>query len=240
MADKPSFDQAFPEINRIVQSRRGAWTYTSVVEWQDISQKLLIRVFKKWPQFDPAKGPLEHWVNRLITNALLNEKRDEGGRLARPCIGGGRANGKSCVYNTGGDTCCYTKSGKQCEECPLYAEWAKVRQPQFHVKSTVALENHSQEVSNRPSDYCDYDGLKARLDERMRKELTAWEYHIYTAVYVRHLSPSEVSAELEARVKKWKRAPRADEQFGYQFILAKQRWFKELMIDICRGGHLDT
>ncbi len=239
---KPTFEESYPEINKIVQSRKSAWTYTSVSEWADLSQILLMRVFEKWSQFDPAKGPLENWVNRLVTNAILNAKRDIGGsRWMRPCCGGGKSNGKSCIYNTGGDSCTYTKSGKQCAECPLFAEWAKTRQHQFNIKSTVALENHAQEVSNLQGDFSDIEGVKEMLDKKMKGELTAWEYHVYRCIYVKHMTPAETGKELEAITKKWKRAPREEERFDYQFILSKQRWCKEMMITILkREGHLDT
>lgn len=239
---KPSFEESYPEINAIIQSRRGAWNYVSVVEWQDISQILLLRVFEKWDKFDPSKGPLEHWVNRLATNAILNAKRDQGGaRWSRPCVGGGRANGKSCTFNTGSTTCSYTPSGKQCSECVLYADWQRTREHQFNIKSTVALDNHAQEVSNIQEDFHDYDGIKNSLDEHMRKELTKWEYKVYVMLYIRHLTPTMTSTELQNLVKKWKRAPREDEQTGYQAVLQYQRRFKEMMLEILsREGHIDT
>ncbi len=238
---KPVFEQAYPEINRIVQSRRGAWTYLSLMEWSDVSAILIERVWAKWGTFNPERGPLENWVNTLVSRALMNLRRDLLLRWSRPCVGGWNARGKTCVHNLGGDSCEITKSHKQCEQCPIYADWKKAREHQLHIKSTVALDNHAQEVSNLQEDFCDYEGIKATLDAWMRRELTQWEYKLYHALYVRHISPSETSEELQALVKTWKRAPRADEQYNYQFILTKQRWFKELMKEILRReGHIDV
>ncbi len=167
---KLPFDDVLPELQRIVASRRGAWTYLSLMEFADVSQELVLRLFKKYHTFNPERGSLEHWANRVITNALLNLRRDVTGRFSRPCVGGGKAAGKSCTYNTGGDTCSYTKSGKQCAECPLYADWAKGRQHQFNIKSTVALDNHAQEVSNQQQDFLDIEGIQATLHRRMRED----------------------------------------------------------------------
>lgn len=238
--EKPTFEASLPEINRILQSRRSAWTYTSVSPWEDVSQEILKRLIEKWDKFDPNKGPLENWLNRFISNAIQNEKRDRGGnRWQRPCVGGGRSNGRSCTFNTGGDTCSYTKSGKQCTECPLYAEWAKSRQHQFNIKSTVALENHAQEVSNTQGDFFDVAAVEQEMHRQMKENLTQWEYRLYHCLYIQHLSASETGTVLEAVVKQWKRAPREEEQFSYQFILSKQRWFKELMYDCLKREGYD-
>ncbi len=237
---KPTFEESLPEINRIVQSRRAAWTYISVDPFEDISQEILMRVFKKWHTFDPKKGPLEHWLNRFVSNAILNEKRDRGGnRWAKPCIGGGKSNGRSCTYNTGGDTCSYTKSGKQCAECPLYADWAKGRQHQFNIKSTVALDNHAQEVSNQQQDFLDIEGIQATLHRRMREETTPWEWRIFACLYIRHMTPAQTVTVLEEVVKKWKRAPRAEERFDYQFVLSQQRWCRQMLFEIARREGYD-
>ncbi len=237
---KPTFEECLPEITRIVRSRKSAWTYVSIVEWSDISQELLMRAFIKWHTFDPSKGRLENWLNTLISNAMSNKKRDDcGNRWSRPCVGGGKSNGKSCVYNSGGESCTFTKSGKQCNECPLFEEWTKKRQHQFNIKSTVSLENHAQEVSTLPQDFCDIEGIKKTVDDEMRKNLTKWEYRIYTALYIEHLSPTATGAKLEAVIKTWKRAPREDEGYDYQFILSKQRWYKELMFSILKREGYD-
>ena len=238
--EKPTFEASLPEITRILHSRRSAWTYTSIAAWEDVSQEILLRLIKKWHKFDPKRGPLEHWLNRFISNAIQNEKRDRGGnRWAKPCIGGGKSNGRSCAYNTGGDTCSYTKSGKQCAECPLYKAWSLGRQHQFNIKSTVALDNHAQEVSNQPQDFLDIADIQATLHRRMREETTPWEWRIFVCLYIKHLTPVQTGAVLEAVAKKWKRAPRAEERYDYQFILSQQRWCKQMMYAILKREGYD-
>lgn len=230
--DRPTFEQSYPEVARIVQSRRGAWTYLSLMEWSDVSAILVEHIWKKWGQYDPTKGPLENWANTLITGQLFNLRRNLLLRYSRPCL-------KGCVHNIDNTGCEVTPSRTQCDECPLYAEWARTRQHQLHIKSTVALDNHAQEVHSRQEDFCDIEGIKRTIDEQMRANLTRWEYRLYVLLYVRHLKPAEAGAQLEALVKTWKRAPREDEVFTYQFILAKQRWFKELMFDVLKREGYD-
>ncbi len=236
--DKPSFESCIPEVKRIVWSRKGGWTHVSLMEWKDVASECVIRIMKQWHLYDP-KRPLENWCNTLISNVVKNLKRDLGGRYSRPCIGGGKANGASCAYNHGGDSCTLTKSGTQCAECPLYAEWEKTRRHQFNIKSTVALEFHSQEVSTMPQEVFDADVVKSLVDAQMKTNLTQWEWRVYDALYIQHLKPAEASHHLQSLIQGWKRAPREGELTTYQFVLEKQRWFRELMMEILRREGYD-
>ncbi len=238
---KPTFDEAYTEIARIVSSRRGGWTYLSILPWEDVSQELFIRIYQKWHLYDPIKAPhFENWVNTLISNAFLNLRRDHYLRLAKPCVGGGMTNGKSCAYNQGGDLCGFTRSGKQCAECPVFAEWEKKRKYQFNVKAQVTIENHSQEVSNIQRDFVDYDNIKIGLDKAMLKELTRWEGKIYKALFQRNMTPTQVSEWLEKDAKTRKRPLGPHEQTSYQNVLRLQRDFKQMMHEVLRRqGHID-
>ncbi len=231
-AAKPTFEQSYPEVKRIVASRKGGWTYGNLMEWSDVSSLVTTRIWQRWHLFNPAKGPLENWCNTIISRVLLNLRRDLALRYARPCV-------KGCAYNHGGNSCTLTKSGTQCAECPLYAEWEKTRRHQFNAKSTVALEFHAQEVSTMPQEVFDTESVKAVMDREMKANLTQWEWRVYHALYMRHLKPAEVSDHLQALLKTWKRAPRAEEVTTYQYVLEKQRWFRELIFAILKREGYD-
>lgn len=237
---KPTFEEAYPEIAAIVAKRRRDWTYLSILPWEDVSQILLIRLYTKWDHYRPDKAPkMEHWVNTVITHALANLRRDNSLRYARPCIGGGKTNGKSCAYNQGGDSCAYTKSGLQCAECPLYAEWVKKRQPVFHIQSSVALENHQQEVSNIQDDFIDSEQIKGALDVAMLSELTRWEGKVYKCLFQRHLSPTDTCVWLIKEAAKRKRPLSPAEPTSYSAILIMQREFKGMMKEwLRREGYI--
>ncbi len=235
---KPTFEASTPEIKRIVWSRKGGWTHVSLMEWQDVASVCTTRIWKQWHLYDPSR-PLENWCNTVISNVFKNLKRDLRGRWERPCTGGGKANGASCVYNLGGDSCSYTKSRTQCSECRLFAEWEKTRRHQFNIKSTVALSNHAQEVSNMPCESFDIESVEGAMHQQMKENLTQWEWRIYHGLYVRHLKPAKVCEELQELIKTWKREPREDEQTSYSFVLIKQRWFRELMMDVLKREGYD-
>lgn len=237
---KPTFEEAYPEIETIVSKRRGEWTYLSITPWMDVKQDLILHLLHKWHLYDPAKAPkLEHWVNKLITNQLLNYRRDRLLRFARPCCGGGKTNGKSCTFNQGGDSCAYTPSGLQCNECPLYAEWSKKRQHLFNIKSNVALENHAQEVSNIQDDFSDINDVKNQLDTAMLGELSRWEGKIYRALFQKHLTPIQTCEWLLKEAQKRKRPLGSHEPTSYTAVLTLQREFKGMMKEwLRREGHI--
>ena len=237
---KPTFEEAYPEIQRIVASRRSNWTYLSIEPWEEIRSLLIIRIWKQYGKYDPAKGSLEHWANRLISNALMNLKRNNGRRLQKPCVGGGKSNGKSCVYNLGGDSCSYTPTGRQCAECPLYAKWQRERENQLHIKAPVALENHAQEVSNVQCDFIDIAGIRDQLYTDMLKELTRWEGRVFRLTIMKGVPPAKASEILAAEIVKRKRPPGPSEKYSYTAVLIMNRMFRGMMkVILRRAGHID-
>lgn len=236
---KLTFDEVYPELERIVSSRRAAWTYVSLMEWQDVAQELFIRLYRKYPQYDPTKGPLEHWANTLISNAFKNLRRDLYLRTAPPCIGGGKANGKHCAYNGGGESCSYTPSKIQCAECPLYAKWQREREAQHHAKSQVSLENHTQEVSNVQCDFVDIEGVRDWVYKTMLKELSRWEGRVFRLVIIKALPPAKVAEMLAAEVARRKRPPAPHEQYSYSAVLVYARQFRGCMrVLLYREGYI--
>lgn len=239
MIYKPTFEEAYSEIERITSKRRAAWTYLSIMEWDDVKQEILIRAFQKWDLYDPAL-PLENWLNTLITRVLHNLRRDTLLRTARPCIGGGKTNGKACIYNLGGDACRLTASGTQCAECPVYAEWQKQRQFQHHIKNQVSLENHVQEVHNKPDESLDVERIREWLhNEMLTKELTQWEGRVFRLTIIKEVPPAKAAEILTREISKRKRAPRADEQYTYSAVLAYNRTFRGMMRQLLlREGYI--
>lgn len=243
---KRSFEEVYPELQAIIARRRGAWVYVSVMEFADVAQILILRLWLKYPLYDPARGNgppekrLEKWANRLISNAIQNLCRDVGGRrLQKPCVGGGAANGKSCTYNLGADSCSYTPSRMQCAECPLYAKWEKERKAQHYVKAQVSLENHTQEVHSKPDDSIDVAAIKDWLHGAMLAELTRWEGRVYRLSIMQELPPARVVEILQKEVTKRKRPLAEQEGCTYGHILQYNRTFRGMMRQVLlREGHI--
>ena len=165
---------------------------------------VMIRLFKKYHLFHPAKGEFLHWVNKVISSAIKNILRDNYLKYNRPCL--------QCAKNLGGDVCSFTPSGKQCEECPLYAKWKKHKEQHFNVKQSLPLENHAQEAESQVGDFTNISEAKTIIDEKIKKKLRPIEYKLYELLYIENLNEREAGARLEYKQTNTKRGP------GYQQI----------------------
>lgn len=236
---KPTFEECYSEISRIVATRREEWVYLSVMPWEEVANLVMIRIHTKWHLYIPSRAPkLEHWVNTVITNALFNLKRQQR-RFCRPCLNSDKNTGRHCVYNLGGEACAYTPSGRQCDECPLYKAWSLKRQHQFNVQVHVALEHHTQEVANMQGDFTDAGRVKEWLDTEMLKDLSRWEGKVYRALWCRNLTPAETSEWLLKEAKGRKRPLGPNELASYSACLAYKREFEQMMkLHLRRAGHI--
>lgn len=185
-----TFEDRLPEIEKIVDSRRNKWQL-STLDWEDVRQILLIRIFNKYHTFDINRGNFTHWTNRLISNEIKNLLRNNLYKYSRPCIQNG-----GCVYKTGEETCSYTKSGKQCAECPLYARWRAKKGNQYDIKQSLPLENHIQEVNNIQHDFIEIEGAKKIIDEKMKENLNEHDYRVYHLIYIEHKTDKEAGVIL--------------------------------------------
>ncbi len=212
---------AMVEINK----RKNGWRLSSIA-FEDLSQILLIRAFNKYETFQPEKGEFSHWINKLISRAILNVLRDNLQKFSRPCIQG-------CQFNLGGDDCSYTKSKLQCSECPLYAKWKKKKESEYNIKQGLSLDAHIQEVNNIQNDFIDIEEYKRLLDEKMPQYLTIQELRIYKLLYNEHKTPFEVGTELKFVVSSNSEIP------GYQSIhKAKAKIIKSARKIILEDGQL--
>lgn len=191
MENKPPFEELIPAIEAQIDKRKGNWRLASV-SWEDAAQIILTRVFVKYHTFNPSKGEFSHWLSRLITRTMINILRDNFQKWSRPCIQG-------CVFNTGNDTCSKTKSGKQCDECPLFKKWKSRKESHFNVKQTLPLDNHLKEANSIQSSFIDIASIKSVIDVKIKEKLNKHEYEIYKMLYIQDLDEKEVGKLLKYR-----------------------------------------
>ena len=201
---KPLFDEMIPAIMVEINKRRSRWTLSSLA-FEDVSQMLLIRAFNKYDTFDPKIGEFSHWINRLISNTLINILRDNLQKFTRPCVQG-------CQFNLGDNHCGFTSSGKQCEECPLFKKWKRKKESEYNIKQCLSLDTHIQEVNNIQNDFINVDDYKRLLDEKMPIYLTTQELKIYNLLFTDHKSMQDVG-----KILKFKQASNSNVS-GYQTI----------------------
>lgn len=212
VAPKLPVEEILPLAQKLIARRRHKWKMTTLA-WEDVAQRLLIRIWQQYHLYNPAKAPLENWMNFLISNEWKNILRNILFKHAPPCIGKG-----GCSFNQGGDACGYTPSGLKCGECPLYANWQEKKENEHNITATLSLGAHAQEVDNIQSDFMDMAGAKRKIDEIMLRRLNPFTGRIYRMLLIQHMTPREVSNKLKIVYKT--RKLKEGEGVGYQSILA--------------------
>lgn len=217
---KPSFEESLPIIEKELHKRKYKWQLKAIVwmDWQDVEQIIKFHIFKKWEQYDCSK-PLKNWVNTIISNQFINILRNTYFSSARPCISFG-----GCSFNTGEDDCDYTKSQKQCSECPVFAVWEKKKKSAHDIKLPVPMVHHEIEVHDIPNTQSNLLPQITEMHEKMEKYLKPYEFKIYHCLYILGLSEKETAEKLNYKsAERFKYPGYASISKAKKVIIAKAR-----------------
>lgn len=195
---KKKFEDMYEIIDQVIKKRKNKWKLKAITwfDFEDIEQIIKLHIYKKWHLWDQSRA-IEPWVNRIVTNQIRNIIRNNYTSFARPCL--------SCPFNQNKDgensiemSCGFTKSGVQCNECPLYAKWEKVKKSAYDVKITVSLENHKNYHNNfQSSNEYDYIDAETKLHDLMRNNLNDKHYFIYKLFFIDNLSDDKIAEILK-------------------------------------------
>lgn len=195
---KKKFEDMYEIIDQVIKKRKSKWKLKAITwfDFEDIEQIIKLHIFKKWHLWDQTRA-IEPWVNRIVTNQIRNIIRNNYTSFARPCL--------SCPFNQNreGDpgidmSCGFTPSGKQCNECPLFSKWEKVKKNAYDVKITVSLENHKNYFMNFESNVnYDYKKAEKKLHELMRCNLSDKHFLIYKMFFIDNLTDDQVAKMLK-------------------------------------------
>lgn len=175
MAKKPTFEGSIDSINSEIIKRKNKWNLTAInwMDFSDVSQILRIHIYKKWHLYDSEK-PLAPWVNRIISNQIKNLIRNNYSNFTRPCL--------KCAAAEGEDGCAIYL--KQYNACPLYGNWEKNKKNAHDTKLTVSIENHFQEINDKPVDNFDMEKTAQNIHNKMQKVLKPIEWKVYQHLYI--------------------------------------------------------
>tara|TARA_R110000824_G_scaffold90172_1_gene220481 strand:+ start:1812 stop:2513 length:702 start_codon:yes stop_codon:yes gene_type:complete len=221
---RPKFEDVFYKVNTEILKRRGKWNL-SILSWMDfddVSQILRIHIWKKWHLYDPEK-PLAPWLNRIISNQIKNLIRNNYGSFSRPCL--------KCDAAEGLDMC--SIYGKQCNDCPLYANWEKTKKRAHDTKLPVSLENHKQEVFQMSMETMNFDAKSEQLHEKMKEILKPIEWKLYDLLYIQFKSDEEASKSMGYKSAEKNRAP------GYKQLKNIKKTILEKVKKVLYSGEVD-
>lgn len=213
-----SFEDKIDEINKEINKRRNKWQLSSLayMDFEDVSQILRIHINNKWAQWDQSR-PLAKWLNKAITNQMINLVRNNYGHLAPPCNG--------CAYDMGDTTCSFTKSGDKCAECPLFKAWQKKKQVGYNIKLATSIDSEffaEGSVDQMNEGEVDYEACSARLHAEMKKVLPDGQWKIYEMLFIKGMSEKEVAKELKLKTTEKGRTP------GYKHLFNMRAKFADI------------
>lgn len=222
-----TFVDRYDSIVHEIEKRRKKWTLAST-PFDDISQRILIKINFVYKDFHPKKGLFLHWVNRIISNEIKNALRDLHFAHSRPCLQGRGG----CVFRTGEETCSQTPSGLQCGECLAYKLWEARKKSHNALVQTLPLENHIREVDSRPSEgNVDFEGAKLVIDEEIMLKLNRHDQRLYKLLFIQNKDEREVG-----RLMKYKPSKRMYP--GYLTILKFKKRVIAMSREIIRDKNL--
>jgi len=225
---KYSFEEKLGDIDQEIAKRRRRWQLSALayIDFEDVSQILRAHVYEKWDKWDQTR-PFLQWLNRTLTNRIINIVRDNFGRFAPPCNG--------CSFNLGDNHCSFTKSNTKCAECPLYADWSKKKKAGYELKLAKSLDSEEildQADRSGQSRYIDYEKSSQSLHDLMLKKLNPGQGRIYQLLIVEGKSEDEVAKILNFKSSEKGRAP------GYKYLLVMKNRFYNMAKDILEDNDI--
>lgn len=225
---KYSFEDKLDEINQEIAKRRRRWQLTALayMDFDDVSQILRSHIYTQWDKWDQSR-PLLQWLNRTITNRIINISRDNYGRFAPPCNG--------CSFNLGDNHCSFTPSETKCAECPLYADWVKKKKAGHELKLAKSLDSEEildQADRSGQSRFIDYDKSANTLHGLMLEKLSEGQAKIYQLLIIEGKSEDEVAKILNFKSSENGRAP------GYKYLLVMKNRFHKLAKEILENNDI--
>ena len=196
--EERNFEECISEIDTEINKRRGKWSLSAIswMDYEDVSQILRFHIFKKWHLYDPEKN-IKPWIRTIISNQIKNLIRNNYGNFTRPCL--------RCAAAESTDLC--TIYEKQCNACPLYAQWEKTKKRAHDTKLPLSLENHTKEIHSIPSDGVDVELAAEKLHEKMKGVLKANEWQVYRYLYIDHLTEDQVAKKMGYKTSEKNRLP---------------------------------
>ena len=192
---RPSFEDCIDIINEEISKKKSRWHLTAIawMDFQDVSQRLRIHIYKKWSKWDNVR-PLRPWLNQVINHQITNMLRNHYSNFSRPCL--------KCKFNTGEHGC--SIYGTQNNSCKDYAKWEGTKKNAYDIKFPVSINTpnsqnpdttletvlHGQELG------LDIERLIPSFNDIMVKNLSVVEWKVYDYMFLQNLDEAEIAKKM--------------------------------------------
>lgn len=175
-----SFEECLPVVNQEIEKRKNKWHLNPVtlLDFDDVSQILRIHVHEKWHLWDQSL-PLKNWLNRVISNQIINLIRNNYGNLAPPC--------SRCPHNQIGGLCSYTQSGEKDTTCDFYKKWIESKRVGFEMRAASSIDdpdNYSFLTAGNSSHGYDLERSLVRFKDILKERLSRPNYEVFELIYI--------------------------------------------------------
>lgn len=172
-----TFEDQIDLINREISKRKFKWTLDAIawMDFDDVAQTLRIHIHKKWAKYDQSR-PFLPWVNRVIGAQITNLLKNLYSNYSKPC--------QKCdeSSNTVDNGCGIY--GTQCSNCPAFKKWEKLKKDAYNSKLPLSIENHLEEVNDKPEDAMNMERATINLHEVLKRKLNEVEWQVYKILYI--------------------------------------------------------
>jgi DNA-directed RNA polymerase specialized sigma24 family protein len=191
----PTFEESIDIVNSEIQKRKHRWHLTAIawMDFEDVSQRLRIHIYKKWAKWDTDR-PLRPWLNQVINHQMTNMLRNHYSNFSRPCL--------KCPFNTGDYGC--SIFGTQNNDCKDYKKWEKSKKSAYDIKFPLSIHspNHDnpettlESVLHSTESNFNIEDLLPVFHDLMKKNLSNIEAKVYEYMFLQHLDDSEVAKKM--------------------------------------------
>lgn len=220
------YEDVDPIIDDILEKNRSRWKLEAVrhYNFDDFKQDVKLHVWTKFDKWDQTK-PFSPWCSKLITNQLINKKRNLFSNHSKPC--------SNCYFNKGMEACGWTKSGFQCGECKDFRHWEKSKKSAYEMKIAGPIEADDGEILIKDRGDVDYGRFIRSLGERLQKEvdddmsqISLVTFKIFKYSWIDNLSDDEISAKMGYKSNEKNRSP------GYRNLSLHRKYIKNIAIEM--------
>lgn len=216
-----SFEEKYPAIKEVIQKYSNRW-HLDAIHWlsfEDIASEIEMHIYKKWHLWDQLK-PIEPWVATICQNQIKNKLRNNYGNFARPCI--------KCPNALGDTHCSVTSNHEQCVECPIYKGWVDSGKKMRHdIKLPLELENHANEINNRPSEEIDYDLSVSKLRVELASKMEPKIFIAFEMLCFEHKEDDEVAKFLGLKNRPGESVKKQMEKFKAELLTQVKGFLRE-------------
>jgi RNA polymerase sigma factor (sigma-70 family) len=192
------YEDKIEDLEDLLRRYRSKWQLDALawLDYDDVCQIIRIHIFNKWHLWDQQR-PFKPWAAMIISNQMKNMVRNNYSNFAKPCL--------KCPHYSGGDSCAFTKSGVQNNECDLFAKWKTKKEKAYNLKLPLPIEDGLFLGETSLQDSFDYDIAQNRLHKLIMQELNDKHKKIYEMLYIKNLSEEDVAIAFKFRADPSKR-----------------------------------